>query len=159
MAGPRPANGRFSPKVGYPSDQTLPAHVANASPPAIDHIRNTQHTERHLGNEVARLQREVEYSREAQKENELLKTEVQVMYQTLKRLDANAPHVYGHFTNQLSQPNGGPSSGISLPPLNPPGSSAGRQHEYAPHPQHPSQPSQTGGAAMQGVEYAYGQAR
>lgn len=137
----------------------MPAHVANASPPAIDHIRNTQHTERHLGNEVARLQREVEYSREAQKENELLKTEVQVMYQTLKRLDANAPHVYGHFTNQLSQPNGGPSSGISLPPLNPPGSSAGRQHEYAPHPQHPSQPSQTGGAAMQGVEYAYGQAR
>ncbi len=116
---------------------------------AIDYIRNCQHTERQLANEVQRLQRECEYAREAHKENELLKTEVQVMHQTLKRLDPNAPHVYGHFTSQLSQPNG--SNGISLPPLNPPGS-AGRheRHDYG-----GAQP----GAAMQGVEYGYGQGR
>ena len=114
---------------------------------AIDYIRNTQHTERHLGNEVQRLQRECEYARDAHKENELLKTVVQVMHQTLKRLDPNAPHVYGHFTSQLSQSNG--SNGISLPPLNPP-ASAGR-HDYG------GAPAQTG--AMQGVEYGYGQGR
>lgn len=74
----------------------------------------------------------------------MLKTEVQVMHQTLRRLDPNSPHVYGHFTSQLSQSsaahtNGG--SAISLPPLN-------SQPHAAPFP---------GGAppvaAMQGVEY------
>ena len=85
--------------------------------------------------ELSRLQRESDYGREAQKENDMLKTEVQVMHQHLRRLDPNAPHVYGHFTSQLSQgaptqTNGAP--GISLPPLNP-----------------PQQPA----AAMQGVEY------
>lgn len=120
---------------------------------AIDHIRNTSHSERQLHAEVQRLQRECEYARDAHKENELLKTEVQVMHQTLKRLDPNAPHVYGHFTSQLGhQPNGG-SSGMQLPPLNPPGSSAGRLESG----------SYSGGgppsAAMQGVEYGYGQAR
>lgn len=64
----------------------------------------------------------------------MLKTEVQVMLQHLRRLDPNAPHMYGHFTSQLSQ--GGPPSasngtqGHVLPPMS-------------------AQPA----AAMQGVEY------
>lgn len=107
--------------------------------PAIEYIRSTQHNERSLHAEVQRLQRENDFSREALKENEMLKTEVQVMHQHLRRLDPNAPHVYGHFTQQLqqsqSQANG--NSGISLPPLNP--AQGGGQGAPA--------------AAMQGVEY------
>jgi len=106
---------------------------------AIEYIRTTQHNERSLHAEVQRLQRETEFSREALKENEMLKTEVQVMHQHLRRLDPNAPHVYGHFTSQLqqaqSQSNG--NSGISLPPLN----AAQGSGQSAP------------AAAMQGVEY------
>ena len=80
----------------------------------------------------------------------MLKTELAVMHQHLRRLDPNVPHIYGHFTSQLNHPvgsqaNGG--AGIALPPLNtnpPPLNSYGG----APPPQ------QT--AAMQGVEYGYG---
>lgn len=104
---------------------------------------------------MQRLQRESEYGREAQKENDMLKTEVQVMHQTLRRLDPNALHVYGHFTSQLSQqqqqqqnPSQPQTNGISLPPLNPPGSSHGGAGGYGPPPSAPG--------AMQGVEYGYG---
>ncbi|KAF7193386.1 Protein esc1 [Pseudocercospora fuligena] len=90
---------------------------------AIDYIRSVQHNERQLHAEVQRLQRDTEYGREAHKENEMLKTEVQVMQQHLRRLQPDNPHIYGQFTSQLSQQqqsqgqtNG--SSGLSLPPLN-----------------------------------------
>ncbi|KAF2769533.1 hypothetical protein EJ03DRAFT_272173 [Teratosphaeria nubilosa] len=109
---------------------------------AIEYIRTTQHQERQLHAEVQRLQRDSEYGREARKENEMLKTEVQVMHQHLRRLDPNAPHVYGHFTSQLSAQSGSQTNGnssISLPPLNPGQSSAAFS-----------------GAAMQGVEYGNG---
>lgn len=157
MEAPKPASGRYSPKVDLRPSHALQNHQLTPDPAAIEYIRSTQHTERQLANEVQRLQRDVDYGRDAHKENELLKTEVQVMHQTLKRLDPNAPHVYGHFTSQLSQPNG--SSGISLPPLNPPGSSG--RHEYGSS--HASAPSasqqQQQPAAMQGVEYGYGRER
>lgn len=78
----------------------------------------------------------------------MLKTEFQVMHQHLRRLDPNAPHVYGQFTSQLSQPapqtNG--ASGISLPPLN--AGQAAPQPSFAGVP-----PAATG---MQGVEYSGG---
>ncbi|KAK5126911.1 hypothetical protein LTR85_008269 [Meristemomyces frigidus] len=111
---------------------------------AIEYIRNQQHSERQLASELTRLQRDSDYGREAHKENEMLKTEVQVMHQTLRRLDPNAPHVYGHFTSQLSQPaaartNGG--SAISLPPLNSQAHAAPFSGAAPPV------------AAMQGVEY------
>ncbi|WPG97986.1 Protein esc1 [Acrodontium crateriforme] len=111
---------------------------------AIEHIRNTQVNERNLANEVQRLQRDSDYAREAHKEIEMLKTEVQVMLQHLRRLEPNAPHVYGHFTSQL-QPGGSHTNGtpsIALPPI---GSS---QSVYNGGPAPP--------AAMQGVEYGYG---
>ena len=86
----------------------------------------------------------------------MLKTEVQVMHQHLRRLDPNNPHVYGHYTSQLSQqqsshgphPNG---SAISLPPLQQqqqqqPGIGSG---QHVSHTSHPAAPS----GAMQGVEY------
>lgn len=102
------------------------------------------------------MQNEREYTREAVKENELLKTEVQVMHQALKRLNPSDNHVYGQFTQQLqnqnqnqAQPNG--SSGLNLPPINPPGS----RHESSGFDRAGGPP-----AAMQGVEYGnYGLAR
>ena len=135
-------------------------HAETDSSIAIEYIRSTQLNERNLHSEVQRLQRDSEYGREAQKENEMLKTEVQVMHQHLRRLEPNAPHVYGHFTSQLSQQqaqpqqrpqsqtNGNPP--ISLPPLT---SVQGTGSN-------PSQPSfgsvSAANAAMQGVEYGYG---
>lgn len=123
---------------------------------AIDYIRQAQHNERSLHQEVQRLSRDSEYGRDAHKENDMLKTEVQVMREHLRRLQPDNPHIYGHFTSQLSQqqsqaqaqpqPNG--TAGISLPPLNTaPGGGQG------PTPFNGVAPS----AAMQGVEYgAYG---
>ncbi|KAI7240595.1 hypothetical protein KC330_g1164 [Hortaea werneckii] len=112
---------------------------------AIDYIRSAQHNERQLAAEVQRLQREADYARESHKENEMLKTEVQVMHQHLRRLEPNVTHVYGHFTNQLSQAQGSQSSGggISLPPLANQGATGSGYGSGPPAP----------GAAMQGVEY------
>ena len=116
---------------------------------AIEYIRNTQHAERNLQQELQRLQRDSDYGREAQKENEMLKTEVQVMHQHLRRLDPNAPHIYGHFTSQLSQSqpqpqtNGGPN--ISLPPI----------HQTTAPNGHGPAGTFGSNAAMQGVEYGY----
>jgi len=118
--------------------------------PAIDYIRSTQHNERNLTAELQRLQRDSEYGREAHKENEMLKTEVQVMHQALRRLDPNAPHVYGHFTGQLTQATqaNGANPGINLPPLN--GAGPGpAPHNFGGMPPPPPV------AAMQGVEYSY----
>lgn len=117
---------------------------------AIEYIRQIQHTERNLHGEMARLQRDSEYAREAQKENEMLKTEIQVMHQHLRRLDANAPHVYGHFTQHLNQQQGPPQSngGISLPPLNSAGPAGPPPPAFANGMQAPP-PS----GPMQGVEY------
>lgn len=124
---------------------------------AIDHIRNCTNNERSMHTELTRLQREVDFAREAQKENEMLRTELAVMHQTLRRLDSSTPHVYGHFTAQLnnSQPQSNAAPGaISLPPLNSaqPASHhpSGYSNGVAPHP-----PT----AAMQGVEYGGGYAR
>lgn len=124
---------------------------------AIDYIRSTQSSERSMHNELQRLQRDSDYAREAHKENEMLKTEIQVMHQHLRRLDGSATHVYGHFTSQLnqqhahSQPNGGPGS-ISLPPLGSGPSSAPHQSGFG-----SSIPPLVPAAPMQGVEYgSYG---
>lgn len=119
---------------------------------AIDYIRSTQSSERSMHNELQRLQRDSEYAREAHKENEMLKTEIQVMHQHLRRLDGNATHVYGHFTSQLNQQthpqsNGGPGS-ISLPPLAPGPSSTSLQPNFG-----ANVPLAPPPAPMQGVEY------
>lgn len=118
---------------------------------AIDYIRSTQSAERSMHNEIQRLQRDAEYARDAHKENEMLKTEIQVMHQHLRRLDGSAPHVYGHYTSQLnqqphSQTNG--NSGISLPPLANGPSAAPLQPSFG-----SSIPPHGPSAPMQGVEY------
>lgn len=126
----------------------LLTHVA-----AIDYIHSVQQHEQRLQNELQRLQRESDYAHNARKENDMLKTEVQVMHQHLRRLDPSAPHLYGHYTSQLSQTQppvpqtNGTSSGISLPPLNS-SSAAGAHGGYGSGIPPPA-------AAMQGVEYGY----
>lgn len=129
------------------------------STPAIDYIRSTQHQERQLHGEVQRLQRDSEYVREAQKENDMLRTEIQVMHQHLRRLDPNAPHVYGHFTSSLAQTQtpqqpqtNGSGPGISLPPLN----HAGGNGAAPPAASQFGAPQPSAPGAMQGVEYGYG---
>lgn len=111
---------------------------------AIEYIQKNQAQERTFATEVSRLRAEADYAREAQKENELLRTEVCVMHERLRRLDPASPHIYGHYTSQLtqhqSQANGQPAQ-VSLPPMNttaPPS----QQYNGMPPP-----------AAMQGVEY------
>ncbi|KAK3068704.1 hypothetical protein LTR53_013512 [Teratosphaeriaceae sp. CCFEE 6253] len=111
---------------------------------AIEYLRLVQLNERSLNEQLQRQQRDIDYGRDALKENEMLKTEIQVMHQHLRREHPNAPHVYGHFTSQLNQSAGPQTNGnasIALPPLNPgPGQSA---YNGGPPP----------AAAMQGVEY------
>ena len=138
---------------------------------AIEHIRNTQHNERHLANELQRLQHDSDYARDAQKENDLLKMEVQNMHQALRRMDPNAPHVYGHFTGILS--NGQPqppqqaappppqTNGVSLPPLSATGAGGPSGHAHGGGPGYAvaapqQQQQQPPPGAMQGVEYGYG---
>jgi len=98
--------------------------------------------------ELHRLQRDAEFAREAHTQNDALKTEIQVMQQHLRRLDSNATHIYGHYTQQLNQqapPQA--NGGVALPPL----------HGAAPN--GPTQPAYGNGiqnhptGAMQGVEY------
>ncbi len=89
------------------------------------------------------MQQDSGYAREAQKENEALRTEIQLMHQHLRRVDPNAPHVYGHFTSQLSQSAGQQTNGVSLPPLNPGQGPPPSAFNGGPPPV----------AAMQGVEY------
>ncbi|KAK0870848.1 hypothetical protein LTR87_013164 [Friedmanniomyces endolithicus] len=110
---------------------------------AIDYIRQIQVNEHHLTTELQRMQQDSGYAREAQKENEALRTEIQLMHQHLRRVDPNAPHVYGHFTSQLSQSAGQQTNGVSLPPLNPGQGPPPSAFNGGPPPV----------AAMQGVEY------
>ena len=82
----------------------------------------------------------------------MLKTEVQVMREHLRRLEPNGAHIYGHFTSTLNQQqqqgNGG--NGMALPPMNTAqgvGQGSGTFNGVA------------APAAMQGVEYGGGYAR
>ncbi|KAJ9627126.1 hypothetical protein H2203_003587 [Taxawa tesnikishii (nom. ined.)] len=110
---------------------------------AIDYIRQSQINERSLQNEVGRLRQESEFARDSAKENELLRTEILVMHERLRRLEPNNPHMYGQYTSQLTQnqaqANGQPPP-FSLPPMN----SVAPQQQFN---------SMAPSVAMQGVEY------
>jgi hypothetical protein len=98
-----------------------------------------------------RLSREAEYAREAHKENEMLKNEIRTMHITMQRNEPNQNHVYGPYTQQLTQ-GGQQSSSVSLPPLGhsgPPGQPVPQGYGNGHHGGPPT-------GAMQGVEYGYG---
>lgn len=99
---------------------------------------------------MRRLARDAEYAREAHKENEMLKNELRIMQTNLQRLDPNTSHVYGHYSQQLTQQGApGPTAAVSLPPIGhgahqgpPPPAAYGNGVQGQPQP-----------GAMQGVEY------
>ena len=114
---------------------------------AIDHLRNQQVQERAMHAELHRLRSNEELARDSHKENELLRTEICVMHERLRRLDPSTPHIYGQYTSQLtqhqSQANGQAPPHMGLPPV----SSHMAPSHYNQMPPPPS-------SAMQGVEYA-----
>ena len=114
---------------------------------AIEYIHTCQRSEHALNVELNRLQRDSEYARDVHNQNDAMKTEIQVMQQHLRRLDSNATHIYGAYTQQLNQQGPPQANGVALPPL----------HQGAPP--GPPQPAYGNGVqnhppgAMQGVEY------
>ena len=120
---------------------------------AIEYIRNLQNENAAAVENMRRLARDADYVREAHKENEMLKNELRIMHTNLQRLDPNTSHVYGPYSQQLTQQGAPPpTSAVSLPPIGhgahqgpppPPGYGNGGQ---GPPP----------AGAMQGVEYGYG---
>lgn len=110
--------------------------------------------ERNLAAEVSRLRHDAEYARESQKEVEMLKSELNLMHERLRRTDPTGAHIYGQYTARLAQQQtqqqtqqqaNAPSAPYALPPMN----SAPPQHQS--HQQHYPQMPPPG--AMQGVEY------
>lgn len=123
----------------------LPTRLADRFRTAIEHIRTLSRREANLAREMEQLRGEAEYARKAQEENNLLRNEVHAMWQHLRRVEPNNPHIYGHLTNTLAHEQSQAPNNVSnmLPPLQPPPT----QWPVPPPPP----------AAMQGVEYAPGQ--
>ncbi|KAF2498608.1 hypothetical protein BU16DRAFT_300360 [Lophium mytilinum] len=106
---------------------------------SIEYIKTLAKAHEATRNENARLRPDAEYCRRAQEDCENLRTELHTMWQHMRRVDPNNPHIYGNMTNMLAQQHGqAPASTTILPPL-----------QQAP-PWGPPPPS----AAMQGVEFA-----
>jgi uncharacterized protein HemY len=108
--------------------------------PAIEYIKTLAKAHEATRSENARLRPDAEYCRRAQEDCEHLRNELHAMWQHMRRVDPNNPHVYGSMTNMLAQQHGqAPASTAILPPLQ-------------------QQPPQWGApappAAMQGVEFA-----
>jgi hypothetical protein len=109
-------------------------------PKAIEHINNLKRdvqrvSQLHRENDQLRIQ--LESARRVADENRLLHEEVNVMWQNLRRLDPNSPHIYGSCTSQLAQDQsqGSKHSNSTLPPI--------QQNHW-----------NQGSHVMQGVEYA-----
>lgn len=119
---------------------------------AIEYIRNLQNENAAASDNMRRLARDADYAREAHKENEMLKNELRIMQTNLQRLDPNTSHVYGPYSQQLTQQGAPPSAAVSLPPI---GHGA---HQGPPPPAGYGNgvQGQPPAGAMQGVEYGYG---
>jgi hypothetical protein len=109
---------------------------------AIEYIKNLGRAHEAARAENARLRPDAEFCRRAQEENELLRNELLSVWQHLRRVEPNAPHVYGSMTGLLAQQHAQtPSAPNILPPL--------QQQQQAQPPQWAA-PAPT---AMQGVEF------
>jgi hypothetical protein len=114
---------------------------------AIEHIKDLSRRHEMAGRELIRLRPEADYSRRAQEDSDMLRSELSACWAALRRVDPANPHVYGAFTGHLAQgqPATPASSNNVLPPLQP------QQQVH-------SQPSQgqwgpPQATAMQGVEF------
>jgi hypothetical protein len=118
---------------------------------SIEYIRNLGRAHDAARAEAARLRPDAEYCRRAQEENELLRNELAAVWNGLRRVDPNSPHVYGSMTGILAQQHGNTPASTNnvLPPLQ-------QQQPPPPQVQAPPQPPQWGSSAptaMQGVEF------
>ncbi|PVH99177.1 hypothetical protein DM02DRAFT_439562 [Periconia macrospinosa] len=123
---------------------------------SIDHIKNLGRNYENARVELARLRPDAEYGRRAQEENELLRSELNAVWQHLRRADPNNPHVYGAMTSMLAQQyaNTPGSTTNVLPPLQ----QQQQQQQPQPQQQTPTQASPWAApppppSAMQGVEF------
>jgi hypothetical protein len=96
------------------------------------------------------LRPEADFCRRAQEESELLKSELTAMWNTLRRIDPNSPHIYGSMTGMLAQQQGNTPASTNnvLPPL--------QQQQQQPQAQPPPPQAQWNAqapTAMQGVEF------
>lgn len=81
----------------------------------------------------------------------MLKNELRIMQTNLQRLDPNTSHVYGPYSQQLSQQGaaGPPTANVALPPI----SHSSHQGPPAPSNYGNGVQGQPQPGAMQGVEY------
>jgi hypothetical protein len=109
---------------------------------AIEHIKVLKSQEIHVRRDTDRLKAEMEGARRTADENRMLQAELGHSWAELRRLDPSRAHIYGSFTQTLSQEASRPAPGghVSLlPPVQ--AQPAGGQW------------GQTSSGAMQGVEY------
>lgn len=107
---------------------------------SIEYIKTLGRAHEAARAENARLRPDAEFCRRAQEENELLRSELHTVWQHLRRVEPNSPHIYGSMTSMLAQQHAQTPTNATniLPPLQQP-------TQWVPPP-----PS----AAMQGVEFA-----
>ncbi|KAG9188794.1 hypothetical protein G6011_07499 [Alternaria panax] len=123
---------------------------------AIEYVSNLTRAHQTAREELLRLRPEAEYCRRAQEENELLRAELNAVWNALRRADPSNTHVYGSMTGQFAQglpAAPAPPGNNVLPPLQ-------QQQQQLSQPPPPSQaqwapPPHAGGmpGAMQGVEF------
>ena len=106
---------------------------------AIDYVAHLKETCERNTRDVETLRSELEHARTAAEETRQAHSEITAMYQQLLRVDPHGHHIFGPKTHSLSQQD--TQTPNRLAPM-----------QQTPH----SQQSwiSSGGAAMQGVEYA-----
>ncbi|PSN62934.1 hypothetical protein BS50DRAFT_648187 [Corynespora cassiicola Philippines] len=120
---------------------------------SIEYIKNLGRAHEAARSENARLRPDAEYCRRAQEENELLRNELAAMWQHLRRVEPNNPHIYGSMTGMLAQQQASTPSGQAtiLPPLQQ--QQQQQQQAQAPAQPPPPQWGPPAPTAMQGVEF------
>ncbi|KAL1794669.1 hypothetical protein ACET3X_006485 [Alternaria dauci] len=120
---------------------------------AIEYVQNLTRAHQTAREELLRLRPEAEYYRRAQEENELLRAELNAVWNALRRADPSNTHVYGSMTGQFAQglPTAPAPGNNVLPPLQ----QQQQQQQALPQPPPPSQAQWAPPlpSAMQGIEF------
>jgi hypothetical protein len=117
-------------------------HTLLTASSAIEHIKILKTQEIHVRRDTDRMKMDMEMARRTADENRMLQTELANSWQELRRLDPSRAHIYGSFTQNLSQEQSriAPNNHVGLPPPVQAQSNGGQW-------------GQTSSGAMQGVEY------
>ena len=82
---------------------------------AIDHIKHVNRAYENSRQENTRLRSSADMCRRYKEENEMLQREMHAMWQHLRQIDPNNPHVYGSMSSAFGQQQ------TQEAPANPPG--------------------------------------